>query len=131
MATKNMGYDSPVYQAVMGLPTGQMNGASGVSTKYAAFTALTIKSVTLQATTAGTASDNVMVMKVSGTATTTTTYGTNGSGSTGGNFTPALAANQVSCLQNDIFFVQKGAEATGTYVGMIEYVVNPLANVTL
>ena len=132
MATKNQAYDHPAYLAGLTVPTGQVNGASGVSTKFTAFTSLTVKSVTLYPTTAGTSSDNMMIMKLSGTTTTTTTYGTFGSGgAVFQNLTPAVATNQVSAIQGDVLWLQKGADATGTYVGALELVVAPLANITV
>lgn len=136
MATKSMSYDHPAYTAVYAVPTGQMNGASGTSTKMAAWSALTVKSVTLAATTVNTSADvvNLLVVRTgagTNTTTSTTAYGTFGSGAFSANFTPALATNQVALNQGDTWWVQKGADATGTYVGMVELVTTPLANVTL
>lgn len=136
MATKSMSYDHPAYTTVRSLPTGQMNGASGTSTKFAAFTAETIKSVTLGATTVNTSADVVNILVVrngAGTNTTTNTqaYGTMGSGAFFGNFTPAAASSQIALNQGDVWWVQKGADATGTYVGEVELVTQPLANVTI
>jgi hypothetical protein len=133
MATKNMAYDNPAYLAVLPLPTGSMTGSGGASTKYAAFTAMTVKSVTiapaLGANTA-TSNDVLSVLKISGTATTTTAYGTMGSGAAFLNATPGTASNQVTLVQGDVFWAQKGTDASGTYAGMIETVINPLSNLT-
>jgi hypothetical protein len=130
-----MAYDHPAYTAVRGYPTGQLNGSAGVSTKYAAFTTEIIKSVTLAATTINTSADvvNVLVVRTgagTNTTTTTTAYGTMGSAAFFGNFTPA-AASQVTVNQGDTWWVQKGTDATGTYVGSVEVVTSPLANVTI
>jgi hypothetical protein len=136
MTTKNMMYDHPAYIAVIPQPTGSITGAAGVGTKYAAFTALVIKSVTLAATTVGTSADVISVLKVAtgsgtNTSTTTVTYGTMGSAAFFGNFTPAVATNQITCNQGDTFWVQKGTDATAVFVGQIETVVVPLSNVTV
>jgi len=135
MTAKSMGYDAPAYLAVIPQPTGSITGASGTSTKYAAFTTMIIKSVTLAATTLNTSAETINILKVAtgsgtNTSTTTTAYGTMGSASYFGNFTPAVATNQVTVNQGDTFWVQKGADATGVYVGQIELVVAPLSNVT-
>lgn len=74
MTQKSMMYDSPVYQTVLpiqvfgtgtlaggiGIPT--MTGANAISNKYVAFTNMLIKSLTLQATTIGTAGTNTGVL---------------------------------------------------------------------
>jgi hypothetical protein len=133
MATKNMGYDHPAYLAVLPLATGQMTGSGGVSTKYAAFTAMSIKSLTVSAalgTSTATSADALYIVKISGTATTTATYGTIGSGVAFINVAPAVATNQMSLVQGDVFWAQKGTDASGTYAGAIEAVITPLANVT-
>lgn len=135
MATKSMAYDHPAYTTVRTIGTGQLNGSGGVGTKYAAFTNEIVKSVTLGATTVNTSADGVVVIAVrngagTNTTTNTTTYGTMGSGAFFGNFA-ATVANQVSLNQGDVWWVQKGTDATGTYVGEVELVTGPLANVTL
>lgn len=136
MATKSMAYDHAAYTSVDTLGTGQLNGSGGAGTKYAAYTAMIIKSVTLGATTVSTSADGVVVIAVrngagTNTTTNTTTYGTMGSGAFFGNFTPSTVAGQVALNQGDVWWVQKGTDATGTYVGQVEYVTTPLANVTL
>ena len=133
MAQKQLAYDNVTYVAVKGMPTGQMNGSAGTSTKFAAFLDMKIKAVTLRATTAGTSADVVSIVKVTGTTTTTTAYGTIGSGgaTTGTSITPSSPASQVDLSQGDLWYVQKGTDATATYVGMVEYVINPSANPTL
>lgn len=133
MAQKQLAYDDATYLAIQGCPTGQINGSAGQSTKFAAFLDMKIKSVTLRSTTAGTSADVINIVAVSGTTTTTTAYGTatSTSANLGQNFTPALPASQVSVSQGDLWYVQKGTDATATYVGMVEYTVNPSANPTL
>lgn len=128
MATKNMSYDHPAYTSVGSLTTGNLTGASGAGQKYAAFTSMLIKSITLKPTTAGTSADAASFLQISGTATTTTALNTFGSGATG--FVNTVLTTNSLMIQGDTFWVQKGTDATGVQVGMIEYVVQPLANVT-
>ena len=131
MATMNMAYDHPAYLARHTLSGGQVNGAAGVSTKFCAWTNLLIKSATFRPTTAGTSADVVNLVNISGTTTTTTALGTIGSGATAFSNLPVPAANQIQ-LQGDIFYFQKGTDATGTYAGVtLEALVQPLANVTV
>ena len=133
MAQKQQAYDHPLYLAVLPVGTGVITGAAGQSTKFAAFLDMKIKSVTLRSTTAGTSADTVNIVSVSGTTTTTTAYGTatTTSANLGQNFTPASPTSQVSLAQGDLWYVQKGTDATVSYVGMVECVVNPSANPTL
>jgi hypothetical protein len=136
MTTKNQAYDHPAYQAVLAVPSGNLTGSGGTGTKYAAFTALQIKSITLAATVLSTSADVINIVKITGTGgtnttTTTTAYGTMGSAAYFGNFTPTAAASQVSLQQGDQWWVQKGTDATTTQVGMVELVIIPLANITV
>lgn len=135
MAQKSQSYDHPAYEVVAGqlAATTTLTGASTAGIKYVAWTNLIIKAFTGLITTAGTSNDVVSIVKVSGTTTTTTAYGTTGSGGTGVvSLTPALAANQVTTLQGDMYWAQKGTDATGTYTGaMLELVVQPGAPFTI
>lgn len=135
MSTKSMSYDHPCYTAVYRQSTGQINGSAGVSTKFSAFTSLIIKSVTISATTTATSADVIQILAVrngAGTNTTTNTvaYGTMGSGSFFGNFW-LTGTSQVALNQGDVWWVQKGTDATGTYVADVELVVAPLASVSV
>lgn len=135
MAVKNMGYDHAAYLAVLPQQCGTLTGAAGLSTKFAAFAAQTVKSITVAALVLSTGADIVSLVKVSGTngtntTTTTQIYGTHGSGAYFSNLTPALAASQVTLQQGDVFWVQKGADATTTFAATVELAITPLANVT-
>ena len=134
MATKSQSYDHPAYEVAFQqqAATTTLLGANAAGIKYCAFTNLIIKAVTGWVTTAGTSADVMNIVKISGTATTTTAYGTLGSGGTGVvSFSPGTAS-QVTTLQGDIYYAQKGTDATGTYTAAtIEYVVQPLANLTV
>lgn len=136
MVIKNMAYDHPAYLAVIPQSAGTLTGAAGLSTKFAAFTAMQVKSITLAALVLSTGADIVSVVKVTGVAgtnTTTTTqiYGTHGSGAYLSNLTPLLPASQLSLQQGDTWWVQKGADATTTFAATVELAVLPLANVTV
>lgn len=128
MATKSMAYDHPAYTAVYSDHTGQLSGSAGVGTKAAAFTNLLIKSITLKPTTAGTSNDVFSFLSISGTTTTTTALCTFGSGVT--TFTNVALTTNNNLLQGDTWWVQKGTDATGTYIGMFEWTIVPGANVT-
>lgn len=131
MVAKNMAYDHPAYIAVLPMPSASITGAAGVGTKFAAFTALQVKSVQVASVTAGTSADIINVVKVSGTTTTTTAYGTMGSAALVGNLTPLLPAGQVSCLQGDQFWVQKSGDLTAIFAVTVETAIVPLSNVTV
>lgn len=133
MTQKQIAYDNATYITVQGVQTGQINGSAGQSTKFVAFLDMKIKAIALRALTAGTSADVVNIVQVSGTTTTTTAYGTIGSGAatTGTSITPALPASQVNLSQGDLWYVQKGTDATATYAGAVELVINPSANPTL
>jgi hypothetical protein len=111
MVTKNMMFDSPVYQAVLPIPllttgtsgtltVGGLTGNAAQSNKFAAFTALLIKSLTLSATTVGTssvASNGPLLFRVTNNGTTlvntvTATYTLVPTGVAGGNGTAVTTA---------------------------------------
>ncbi len=127
MATKNMGYDHPAYLAVSS--DNSMVSGSGGATKFVAFTAGIVKSVTLKPTTAGTSNDISSFIQISGTTTTTTALATFGSGVV--TFTNVALATQPVLAQGDTYYVVKGTDATAVIAASIERVVQPLANVTV
>jgi hypothetical protein len=134
MTQKSMSYDHPAYTAVRSLPTGSITGSGGAGSKYAAFTAAFIKSVTLRATTAPGANSVMSLIQVSGTSTTTVTLGTVGTALTSSTFTnlaPAAGTFALATLaQGDLYYVVNGTDTAGTMVGEIELVTQPTANVT-
>jgi hypothetical protein len=135
MAQKTQAYHHPAYEVVFQqqAATTTFTGASTQGIKYCAFSNLIIKAFTGLITTGGTSNDVVSIVKVSGTTTTTQAYGTTGSGATGVvSLTPAVAANQVTTVQGDVYWAQKGTDATGTYTAAtIEYAVQPLGVLTV
>lgn len=134
MASKSMAYDNPAYQAVDGAPLGVVGPTSATtSTKFAAFTAKYIKSITIKPTTAAGASDVISLIQISGTSTTTTALTTFGSGvTTYTNVQPASGTQSLgnAVAQGDTYYVVKGTDTSGIYIGEVESVIQPLASVT-
>lgn len=129
MAVKSMGYDNPAYLAVHQDGSQIAAGSGATGTKYVAFTAGIIKSVTLKPIVAGTSNDVSSFIQISGTTTTTTALATFGSAAT--TFQNIALATQPVLAQGDTYYVVKGTDATLTLSASIERVVQPLANVTV
>lgn len=134
MATKNMAYDNPTYQARVGEVMGEAGGAATTQyAKFVAFSAMLAYSAQFTVTTAGTAAGHLFsVLKISGTATSTlatSTLGTNTAGFTT-NVPLTTAAGGVSLLQGDILDVVSGPDAVGKAALAFEVGVTPLANIT-
>lgn len=129
MTTKSMAYDHPTYTVPVvysGLTT---VGANGVSTKWAAYTAMQIKSVTLGPVIATTAAGSTpLLYSKSGTATSTSTLTALTSASSAG-VNNALAT-AVSLAQGDQFWVTHGTDATAAVAVAIECVVTPGTTIT-
>jgi hypothetical protein len=127
MAKKSYAYDDPAYRALV-IAGGPIATGSAVSFKYAAFTAMLVKSVTISPTTAGTAADVCSLHKISGTTTTTQALCT---------FTAVLLSTNivpttpVTLAEGDVIAVAKGADATGVYACAVELQLVPGANVTV
>ena len=107
MAVKSMGYDNPAYIAVLPIPllgTGTggagITGASAQSNKFAAFTNMLLKSVTVSAATIGTStvsSNGVLFYRITNNGTTlvntvTATYTLAPTGVVGANGTAVTTA---------------------------------------
>lgn len=129
MTTKSMAYDHPAYTGVREMGLGALSGSGGASTKFAAFTAKILKSVTLKPTAAGTSNDVCSLIQISGTTTTTTALATFGSAATAFQ-NVALSSGGVSLAQGDTYYVVKGTDATLALIGELEVVTQPLAAVT-
>ena len=155
MTTKNMAYDHAAYLVrSQHQPSAQVAGASKTYDKFAAFTALTVFSIGATCVTAGTSTytawngtatvtttgtgDTLTGFKVSGT--TTSTYGPYALDAAAGSFrriqifqTGVAAATTdggVSLAQGDLFYVQRGTDATAVQIPCIEYGVAPLASIS-
>ena len=128
MATVNMRYDHPAYITPVIYSGATTAGASGISTKWAAYTAMRIKSITFGPATAGTSVSTPLLFVKSGTATTTTTCTALTSATTAAsNFALATAA---ALVQGDQFWVTHGTDATMVQAVAVECVVIPGSNVT-
>lgn len=132
--TKNMAYDHPAYTAVH--PWGAEVPATTASRvgRFAAFTAMTVKSIQATVITAGTGTGNATVqlekVAAGGTAISTLAFvvmSTNAVGFT----TNVLATGAgVTCAVGDVISFLKGADATGVFAVGAEIVLTPGASVT-
>ncbi len=128
MTTKSMAYDNAAYEAVSCVPFVTAAGSGAAGQKFCAFTALLLKSVTVRPTTAPGTSDVISLISISGTTTTTTAITTFGSGATAA---VNASVNSIPLNQGDLFYVVNGTDTTAVLAGAIEYVIQPLANVTV
>lgn len=127
MATKSMAYDHPAYLVPLPFSGSTTAGANGVSTKWAAFTAMKLKSVTLGINVASTSASQPLLYVKSGTATTTNTLTALTSAAT----TPLNNdLSSVAVIQGDQFWVTHGTDATAVLGVCVEAVVTPGAAVT-
>lgn len=132
--TKSMAYDHPAYIVP------QMGGAAEIpattvsrSNRFAAFTAMTIKSFQATVITAGTGTGNATVQleKVAAGGTAISTLGiavlsTNATGYT----TNVLCTGANTAVSGDYISFLKGADATGVFAVGFEFVITPGASVT-
>ena len=136
MVQKSQMYDDVPYQAVLPVATGVIAaGANTLSAKFVAFTNLIVKSISVANTALATSADVINLVRVTGTGgtnttTSTTPFGTQGSGAYFGKFDLGTAS-QVTLNQGDIFWVQHGTDTTAAYVTTVEATIQPLANITV
>lgn len=126
MATQSFAYDHPVYQQRIVHSGLSAAGANGVTTKFAAFTAMQIKSVTQGPVVASTSASQPLLYSKSGTATSTTTL----TALTSGSSAPINDAVSVTLAQGDQFWYTHGTDATAANAVAIECVVVPGSTVT-
>lgn len=144
MTTKSMMYDHPAYVArSQNQFDAQVAGASKSYSKFIAFTALHVFSILTNAVTAGTSTytawngtstitatgDTVTAFKLTGTSTTT--YGPYANDATAGGVRryqisqvgigSNTADGGVALAQGDLFWLQRGTDATAVVVPCIEY----------
>lgn len=160
MATKSMSYDHAAYLAVLKQPVVQTTGAliTGSATnsqKYSAFTSLLVKSITTYATVLSTSIDTpLLLLRVTNNGTTavntvTATYTMStplGSAAYFGNsvlntasaISTSAATTQILTIggspllqQGDLWFIQKGTDATTTLGYDVELAILPLSNVSV
>lgn len=155
MTTKSMMYDHPAYVArSQNQFDAQVAGASKSYSKFIAFTALHVFSILTNTVTAGTSTytgwngtatvtttgtgDTITAFKLSGT--TTSTYGPYVNDAAVGGVRryqisqtgvgSNTADGGVGLLQGDLFWLQRGTDATAVVVPCIEYGVDPNAAVS-
>lgn len=130
MTTMAKRYDHPAYQVPV-IVTGPITtGAVGLSSKFAAFTAMKLRAITMGPSVATTAAGSTpLVFKLSGTTTTTTTLGTALTSATRAAQNMALAT-ALSLAQGDLFWVSHGTDATCVYSFAAELVVDAGADLT-
>lgn len=109
--SKNLGYDHHAYLTPLVYSSSTTVGASGVSQKFAAFTASQIRAAVVVANTVGTSSTLPLLFSKSGTTTTTNTFAT---GIASAATTPAtlVLATAVTLAQGDQFWLTHGTDAT-------------------
>lgn len=130
MASQSMAYDHPVYVVPViysGLTT---VGASGVTTKWAAYTAMKIKSVTYAPVIATTAAGSTpLLFSKTGTTTATSTLTALTSASSAAvNF---ALATPVTLARGDQFWFTHGTDGTAAVAAAVETVVVPGSDITL
>ena len=128
MATKNMAYDNPAYQAVLAYGGSVAAGASGTSPRFVAFCTTLLKSVSFKATTAGTAADIKTLLINSGSATSTTVLATMTAAYAGTGTTCVLAATTLTA--GDAAWILTGSDATEVIGVTFELVLAPGATVS-
>ena len=126
MATKTMAYDAPAYQVPAVYSAVSVAGANGVTSKFAAFTAQKIKSVTLGVFVASTSATQPVLYYKSGTTTSTATL----SAITSAAVTPKNNAVDITLAQGDQFWVAHGTDATVVLAAAIETYVIPGSTLT-
>lgn len=129
MATKTLAYDHPAYQVPHVFSGNTTVGANGISQKFAAFTAMQIKSVTTAPNIASTAAGSQPLMyTVSGTTTSTTTLTVLTSAARAARNDALSTA--VSLAQGDQVYLTHGTDATAVMSFAVECVLTPGAALT-
>lgn len=129
MATTSMQYDHPAYTVPVIYSGLSAVGASGVTTKFCAYTAQKIKSVTYAPVIATTAAGSTpLLFTKSGTTTSTSTLTAITSASSAAR--NVALATPVSLAQGDQFWCTHGTDATAAVAFAIETLLVPGADVT-
>lgn len=126
MTTKTQAYDAPAYQVPVVYSGSTAVGANGVTTKWAAFTAQKIKSVTVANQTVGTSATQPVLYYKSGTTTSTSTLSAITSAAT----TSKNNAVDLTLAQGDQFWVAHGTDATISVSVAVESYVIPGSTLT-
>lgn len=135
MADVNMAYDDPVYRSRIISSSVNAAGASAVHGRFAAFTAMLAKSMTIYTVAAGTGTGNgtVSLCRIATGGTAITTLGTvvMGTSSVALGTQVAIAAASQTITELDQVYVQNGADATGVWAVSVELIVLPGATVNV
>jgi len=123
-----MNYDHPVYVTPVIYSGLSAAGANGVTTKWAAYTAMKIVAVISGPVAAATSASQPLLYSKSGTTTSTTTLTALTSASTA-TINDALAT-AVTLAQGDQFWYTHGTDATASNAVAVEVRVIPGSNVT-
>jgi hypothetical protein len=115
MAKIDLAYDHPAYR--VRVPMNKTHAAgSGVVTRFAAFTTMRAKSITIMPVTASTSADTTIVRAIDGTTTTALATITMGSAATSGvNTELSTAATHGTWGTSGFITITKGTDATAVY----------------
>ena len=112
MAKIDQAYDHPAYRVREAL-TASLAAGSGTVARFAAFTNMRAKSITIIPSTAGTSADTTIVRSIDGTTTTALATITITSGQTAGtNVELSTAATHGTFGTNGLLTITKGTDAT-------------------
>lgn len=129
MADKSMAYDHPAYIVPHVFSGNTTVGANGISQKFAAFTAMSIRAVHSSPNIASTAAGSQPLMyTVSGTTTATTTLTVLTSAARTAR-TDALST-AVALARGDQVYLTHGTDATAVMSFAVECTLTPGANLT-
>lgn len=130
MATRNMAYDHPAYTVPVTSSDVVGAGATTTFARFAAYTAMVLKSVQVSVATLGTASSACTIYKIS-TNTTTTSLGSYAMSTQPVGYTTNILITAGGTLaQGDSLYVVTGADATARQVVAYELNIVPGASVT-
>lgn len=119
MTKRNMSYDHPVYLTPVIYSGLSAVGASGVTTKWCAYTAMKIKGVSVGPVIATTAAGSTpLLFSKSGTTTSTTTLTALTSASSAG--VANDLATEVTLAEGDQFWCTHGTDATAAVAFAVE-----------
>ena len=140
--SKSMAYNNAAYVAVLPVLLGNATGANSTS-RFAVFTTMLLKSVTISPVVAGTSTNAVFsLVRVSGTAASTATDTTALSTTTtllatftNGQLLPKNVYTGTSTTistytAGDVIWVAQATDATIQFAATAEFVLNPGASVT-
>lgn len=130
MATKNMAYDHPAYLVPVTSSDVVGTGATTTFARFAAYTAMVLKSVQVSVATLGTASSACTIYKISAGTTTTSLGAYAVSTQPVGYTTNILIGAAGTMAQGDSLYIVTGADATARQVAAYELNLVPGANVT-